>query len=274
MTAFTLLAYFFIYAFFGWCLEVAYQAVEHGKFINRGFLNGPYCPIYGTGLIIVTGILEPIKENFLVLFLGSVLLTTALELATGFFLEKIFSMKWWDYSNENFNLKGYICLKFSLLWGIACLVAVRIIHPVISAFVSHFPPFIGKILLIALLIGFMGDLIFTVSAIMKIKHRIALLENISAEMRKISDRTGEKIFSAVEDLRDKSKEFEAKNEENRRKSAESREELRKKYEELRKRYHSIAEKKSFTRRRIELAFPKLDLKNHHKKDSSPKNGSR
>ena len=259
---FDLLCFFIIYAFFGWCLEVAYQAVEHGKFINRGFLNGPYCPIYGVGMIIVTNILEPIKENIIVLFIGSVMLTTVLELVTGFLLEKIFSMKWWDYSDERFNMKGYICLKFSLLWGIACLVAVRIIHPAIAAFVGHLPYTLGRIILLILMIGFVGDMIFTICAIMKIRSRLALIEQISAEMRKISDKTGEKIFSTVEGIRDKSEELGEKTDEYRRKNAQRREEYRKKYDELREKHRELTEKRSFTRRRIEKAFPKLDLKEH------------
>ena len=80
MNFYNIISYFIIYAFFGWSLEVVYQAVEQGKFINRGFLNGPYCPIYGFGVIIVVGILEPIKNNLIVLYLGSVILTSLLEL--------------------------------------------------------------------------------------------------------------------------------------------------------------------------------------------------
>ena len=89
-----LLWLFCIYAFFGWCVEVAYHAINCGKFINRGFLNGPYCPIYGIGMIIVVQFLFPLRENLIILFLGSLLLTSLLEFITGFLLEKIFNNKW------------------------------------------------------------------------------------------------------------------------------------------------------------------------------------
>lgn len=233
---YTLAWYFVIYAFFGWCLEVIYQAVELGKFINRGFLNGPYCPIYGFGMIIVTGTLEPIKENIFILFVGSVLLTTALELVTGFVLEKIFHQNWWDYSDERFNLKGYICLKFSLLWGIACLVAVRLIHPFIAGFVEHIPKTLGVILICIIMTGFISDMIITVFAVIHIKNRLKLLDSISAEMRKISDYTGEKLYNSVENSKKR----------------------REKYEELHEKYKK-AGKRKFVDRRIEHAFPKLKI---------------
>ena len=204
-TVYQIACFFVIYAFFGWCLEVVYQAVEHGKFINRGFLNGPYCPIYGFGVIIVCGALEPIKENLIVLYFGAVILTSTLEFITGFLLEKIFRRKWWDYTGERFNLKGYICLKFSLLWGVACLVTVRLIHPLVTAFVEKLPQTLGIMILSVILIGFLSDAVITVCAIIHIRNRLILTERISTEMRKISDATGEKLFSGVEFVMDKKK---------------------------------------------------------------------
>ena len=89
---------FIIYAFLGWCSEVAFAAVNKGKFVNRGFLNGPVCPIYGVGMLIVVLCLWNLRDRPLLLFLGSALLTTALEFVTGFVLERFFHDKWWDYS--------------------------------------------------------------------------------------------------------------------------------------------------------------------------------
>lgn len=243
-----ILCFFLIYSFFGWCLEVVYQAVEHGKFINRGFLNGPYCPIYGFGVIIVTGALDPIKSNAVVLFFGSVLLTSMLEFITGFVLEKIFHMHWWDYSEEKFNIRGYICLKFSLLWGVACIIVVRIIHPAVSVFVDKFPATAGIIIISVYMIGVASDMIVTVLAIIHFKRRIVLLENISSQMRKLSDKTGEKIFDTVEEAMNRKEEFDAK-------SAE----FRKKYDELKERYKAVLEKREHTIERIQKSFPKLSF---------------
>jgi len=240
--------FFVIYAFFGWCLEVVYQAVEHGKFINRGFLNGPYCPIYGFGVIIVCGVLDPIKENIIVLYLGSVLLTTALEFITGFLLEKIFRQKWWDYTNERFNLRGYICLKFSLLWGVACLVTVRLIHPLVTAFVFKLPQTLGIILLSIILTGFLSDAIITVCAIIHIRNKLILTERISADMWKLSDAAGERIFGGVEYVLEKKTELENKNAER-----------RQKLEELTAKYKKLTEERDITLKRLSKAFPKLSF---------------
>lgn len=130
---------FFVYAFLGWCTEVSYAALRTGKFVNRGFLNGPVCPIYGCGVVVVLAGLEPLKGNFVLLFLGSVVLTSVLELATGFVLEKLFRQRWWDYSDKPFNLGGYICLEFSIMWGFACLFVVDILHPSIEFFIRLIP---------------------------------------------------------------------------------------------------------------------------------------
>ena len=89
---------FLIYGFLGWCTEVIFAGVNSGKFVNRGFLNGPICPIYGFGVLTAAKLLQPFDENLLLLFIGSVLITTLLEYLTGFLLEKLFHQKWWDYS--------------------------------------------------------------------------------------------------------------------------------------------------------------------------------
>ena len=130
---------FIMYAFVGWCCEVIFAALCDGKFVNRGFLAGPVCPIYGFGVLIVVCVLNPIKDNIFVLFIGSVLLTSALEFAAGWALERFLHQKWWDYTDIPFNIKGYVCLKFSLLWGLACVFVVKLVHPTLFALVMKIP---------------------------------------------------------------------------------------------------------------------------------------
>lgn len=241
-----LLFFFIIYSILGWCVEVTYEAVDMGKFVNRGFLNGPYCPIYGEGVIIVVLCLNPIKENLLLLYFGSLILTTALEFMTGFILEKIFHQKWWDYSDQHFNLMGYICPKFSLCWGFACLIVVRLIHPLIATAVGYIPTVVGVVILIVAYVGFTSDFIITVLGIMHIKKQIRVLENISAEMRNISDHTGEKLYDTVTGIREINENISEKNE------------ARKvKFEELKNKYKTAFENKSHVQKRIENAFPHL-----------------
>ena len=123
-----ILAFFLIYSCLGWCLEVIYAAVSTGQLVNRGFLNGPVCPIYGFGMIIVLFTLSPLADNLLLLYLGGVILPSVLELVGGWALYKLYHTRWWDYSDFPFNIGGYICLEFSLLWGVGTVVVMKAVH--------------------------------------------------------------------------------------------------------------------------------------------------
>ena len=142
---------FFLYGFLGWCAEVAFAAVRYKKFVNRGFLNGPICPIYGVGVMLVVELLDPYRDNLVLLYILSAVLVTVLEWVTGFLLEKIFHHKWWDYSNMPLNLNGYVCLLFSLIWGVACVVIVYFIHPLTAGLLSLIPELIAAVISICLL---------------------------------------------------------------------------------------------------------------------------
>lgn len=192
--------YFFIYAFLGWCTEVVYAALNEGKFVNRGFLNGPYCPIYGFGVIAVVNLLMPINDRPFVLFLGSVFVTSMLELFTGFILEKIFRHKWWDYSDRPFNIGGYICPLFSLMWGLACLVVVDRIHPMVSDLVNFIPDIPAIIILTIFTVIFVIDIIATVKTIFKLNRRMERIEELSAMIKKSSDELGESLASGTINL--------------------------------------------------------------------------
>ncbi len=186
--------YFFIYAFLGWCLEVIFAALKNEGFINRGFLNGPVCPIYGFGAILVLFCLTPIKDHILILFCGSVLLTTLLEGLTGFVLEKLFHTNWWDYSLEPLNFKGYVCARFSILWGFACILIVDLFHPLIIALVNLIPPPFKTNLIILICILFIYDFLVTIAAILKFNHDLEQLDKMSRFIKNLSDEIGLKLF--------------------------------------------------------------------------------
>lgn len=198
---------FIIYAFIGWCTEVSYATLDTGKFVNRGFLNGPYCPIYGCGVVIVVAILTPLKESLLVLFIGSVVLTTVLEYITGFLLEKVFHNKWWDYSDKPFNVKGYICLKFSIYWGLACTFIMDVIHPIIYGIITWIPYTAGVIILSIFMCVFIVDCCITVSTILKFNKRLKAMDEMAAAIHKLSDEIGENIYENVTGVLEKSEEF-------------------------------------------------------------------
>ena len=189
--------FFIIYAVGGWCLEVSYHVVTKGHFINRGFLNGPVCPIYGFGMLIVIICLLPLKDNKVIMFFGSIVLATLLELVTGFLLEKLFHERWWDYSKEPFNFHGYICLKFSIEWGIACLIVVDLVHTFFAGIIKHFPRVPGIILLVICLAVFVADCVATVITVRGFNNRLRLMNEVGARIRKLSDAMGEDITDAT-----------------------------------------------------------------------------
>ena len=194
-----LLWIFFIYAFLGWCTEVSYAALVTGTFVNRGFLNGPVCPIYGFGVVIVLTCLTPLAGSLPLLFLGSVVLASALEWLTGFALEKLFHQRWWDYSDQPFNLSGYICLRFAIAWGFACMFVVKLLHPTVLLFIRIVPQVLGVVLLALMGAVMAVDLAATVSTIIKLNRRLAQIDELAAKIREASNEFGENLADRVLD---------------------------------------------------------------------------
>jgi HD-GYP domain-containing protein (c-di-GMP phosphodiesterase class II) len=188
---------FFIYAFIGWCVEVVFHAMSEGKFLNRGFLNGPICPIYGFGVLTVVLCLSPVKDNVLLLFFGSFLLSSALEFITGFVLERFFNDKWWDYSKEPLNICGYVCIRFSLAWGLACLLVVNNIYPLTMKLIILIPQSLGFVLLGILTLLILSDTTVTLIETLKLRRKLVFLDNTEKSIRKVSDSIGEAITNGT-----------------------------------------------------------------------------
>ena len=181
------LAYFLIYSCLGWCLEVVYAAVTTGKLVNRGFLNGPVCPIYGFGMVIVLYALTPLVDNTLLLYLGGVILPSALELVGGWALYKLYRTRWWDYSDYPFNIGGYICLEFCLLWGVGTLVVMRIVHPIIAGLVAMVPTLVGVILMCILYAVYATDVVATAIAASTLADTLDTMEKLGDSIHAVSD---------------------------------------------------------------------------------------
>ena len=182
-----ILAYFLVYSCIGWCLEVVYAAVSTGQLVNRGFLNGPVCPIYGFGMIIVLFLLTPLQHSLLLLYIGGVILPSTLELAGGWALYKLYHTRWWDYSDYPFNIGGYICLEFSLLWGVGTLVVMRIVHPVVADLVDLIPPFVGVILMCFLYAVYAVDVVATAIAASALADTLDTMEQLGDSIHAVSD---------------------------------------------------------------------------------------
>ena len=181
------LAFFLIYSCIGWCLEVIYAAATTGQLVNRGFLNGPVCPIYGFGMVIVLFALTPLQNSILLLYIGGVILPSALELVGGWLLYKVYHTRWWDYSDFPFNIGGYICLEFCLLWGVGTLVVMRIVHPVIANFVDMIPPFVGLVLMCVLYAVYAADVVVTAISASGLSQTLDTMEQLADSIHAVSD---------------------------------------------------------------------------------------
>ena len=158
-------------------------------------------------MVIGVPYLTPLKENLLILFAGSFLLTSVLEYITGYILEKVFHNKWWDYSDKPFNIKGYVCLKFSIYWGLACTFIMDIIHPIIYAAIRFIPFVLGVVLLSIIMCVFAADCIITVTTILKFNKRLKVMDEMAASIHRLSDEIGENIYENVTDVIEKSEKF-------------------------------------------------------------------
>lgn len=178
---------FFFYSFAGWCLESTYCSIGEKRFVNRGFLTGPLCPIYGTAaLVIIILIYNPFKDNPLIVFLLGIILCDIVEFLVSFIMEKLFSARWWDYTYELLNINGRICLKHTLYWGVISVVFVKTIHPAVDNLYNRIDGSYLNIILIAVLAVFMLDVINAVRKaldIRKLQIKINnLTETLSAEL--------------------------------------------------------------------------------------------
>lgn len=257
---------FFTYAILGWCLEVAFHALVTGKFINRGFLNGPWCPVYGFGASAVLACLLPLRGSVPLLFLGSLLVTSALEWLTGFVLEQLFHQRWWDYSDEPFNLNGYICLRFSLAWGLACLLVVDFIHPTVLWLIARLPHALGVVLLGVLLAAILLDLTATVRTIAKLNRRLRQIDEAAAQLHAISDEIGgniaDRVLEAAERGQNLRDDLQASLIEWKGELADQREEFLERTEVLRQKLEQALSEKNAGESRLMAAFPRMRSLQH------------
>lgn len=195
-----ILAFFLIYSCLGWCVEVVYAAATTGQLVNRGFLNGPVCPIYGFGMILVLFFLTPLEDDLLLLYLGGVILPSALELVGGWALYKLYRTRWWDYTDKPFNIGGYVCLEFSLMWGVGAMVMVKVIHPTLAALVNIIPPLVGFVLMCLLYAVYAADVVATAIAASDLARELDALEKVADSMHAVSDAMTELLGTTALDM--------------------------------------------------------------------------
>jgi uncharacterized membrane protein len=166
---------FFIYSFIGWTIEVINCSVREKKFVMRGFLIGPYCPIYGTSALLMILLLNRHSDDLLVLFTISLVIASLLEYVTSYLMEKIFNVRWWDYSDKKFHINGRVCLENSILFGILGIVLILFIHPYIINIIDNINSTLILFLSIFIAIIMILDTIISYTIISKIKIDITTI---------------------------------------------------------------------------------------------------
>lgn len=172
---------FVSYSFFGWCCECAYCSTLQKKWVNRGFLNGPLCPVYGFGAMAVVALLSGIREQAWLVFLCGLLVASAIEYVCGWLLETLFHARWWDYSSYRFQLHGRVCLRNSLMFGALSVVAVCWIDPILTALLLRIPQKIQCFLSGALLSLMFADMVLTTKEVLALDGKLSELEAIAEE---------------------------------------------------------------------------------------------
>ena len=197
--------YFFIYSVLGWIVETLYCRTLDGKWTNRGFLFGPYCPIYGFGALIIIAFLQNFKSSLIAVFFLGMIFTSALEYLTSFLLEKLFDAKWWDYSKMKFNLNGRICLLNSLEFAFLGVVLTYIIHPAISDVILKIPLDLIQLISIVLITIMAIDIGFTISTLLNLKEKLITLRESAEKLmekntfqKKLSENY---LYNQLSDLR-------------------------------------------------------------------------
>ena len=187
-----MMAYFMIYSFFGWVMESVLKTYLQKKPVNSGFLYGPFCPIYGFGAIFMLLFLQGYKRNVILLFIIAFFTMSLWEYMVGWLLEKIFHTKYWDYTENKFNIKGRVCLLNSLFWGFLGVIFIRYVHPFLAQKIDLIP---DKILMFNVIMVRIAIFVDTIVSVVKVS-------NIKGKLEKIKE-IGENIKEKIEELETK-----------------------------------------------------------------------
>ncbi len=182
---------FIIYSFIGWVIEVIYILITKKSLTNRGFLVGPYCPIYGVGALFIVIFLSKYSNYPIGLFVLAIVACSILEYATSYIMEKAFKARWWDYTNNKFNINGRICLETMIPFGIIACLVVYIINPFILKVFSDLPSVLLSVLAIVFAFIFISDLITSFNIINNFKKtvKVVSMEDRTGDINKYIKRT-------------------------------------------------------------------------------------
>ncbi len=182
------LFFFYIYCFLGWCFESAFVSLKSRKLVNRGFMRGPFLPLYGSGAMMMLVVSMPFRDNVLLTYIAGVIGATALEYVTGVVMEALFKVRYWDYSNRPFNFQGHICLRSSIAWGFFTILMTRVIHTPIEQMVFSIP---GRALdwaTVLLTIYIVADFTLSFKAALDLRDILVKIERAKEELERMQRR--------------------------------------------------------------------------------------
>lgn len=184
------LLFFFVYCFFGWIFESTYVSVKKRKFVNRGFMHGPFLPLYGSGAILILFVTIPVREHYVLMYFMGALAATVLEYFTGVAMEKIFKVRYWDYSNNKFQFQGHICLGSTVAWGFLSIFLVKVIHSPIEKLIMKISAYryLEEVLVFGITIYFVADMTIAFKEAMELRDLLLYVEKAKEEMERLKKR--------------------------------------------------------------------------------------
>lgn len=182
------LFFFYVYCFLGWCFESAYVSAKSGKFINRGFMRGPFLPLYGSGATMMFVVSMPFQDNIVLTYFAGCVGATLLEYVTGVLMEALFSVRYWDYSDKKFNFQGRIALHSTITWGFFTILMTRVIHRPIEQLVMRIPLNILTYLTWFLTIYIVADFALSFKAAMDLRNILAKMQRVKEELERMQKR--------------------------------------------------------------------------------------
>ena len=200
-----ILAYLIIYSFLGWVLESIYKTILQKRFVNSGVIYGPFCLIYGIGALIMYFLLDGFKDNIFILFLMATIVMSVWEYLAGFILERIFKVKYWDYSMHRFNFQGRICIRTSLCWGVLGVIFTMWMHPAMIELVGQIPSEVLMYTVLVLAVYIITDIIVSSIKVINMEAGIVKLKELEDVVRLKLDelkglRPNSKSIAAINDI--------------------------------------------------------------------------
>lgn len=182
------LLFFYIYCFFGWCIESAYVSIHKKKFVNRGFMRGPFLPLYGSGAVMMLFVTIPVRDSLVLTYIFGAIGATILEYITGACMEALFKVRYWDYSDNPFNIHGYVCLGTTLAWGLLTILMVRFIHEPVEHLILSLNQTLQDVLATVLTIYVTSDMALSFKAALDIRTMLEKMTKVKEEMEKVQGR--------------------------------------------------------------------------------------